>query len=711
MKHLTRIFIVCLVISVFTTACSKKEAPRITYPVTQKVDHVDDYHGTQVSDPYRWLEDMNSPETAKWVEAQKKVTEQYLSAIEIRSRIKARLIELWNYERYSTPSKEGDYYVFTKNDGLQEQSVVYLQEGLTGKPEVLLDPNTFSKDGSISLRTRKLSRDYKYLGYGISRGGSDWREFFVMEVKTRKKLSDHINWVKFSGLSWYKNGFFYSRFDKPKESEKFKAKIQDQKIYYHQLDTPQSRDKLIFQDKKNPKRGYYTRVTDNEKYMAITVWEGAANHNYLYYKKLGTDPDSPMTPLIDKPLGYFSFVEEINDAFLVSTDYEAPNYKLILIDVKKPGKENWKTIIPESTDKLQSVSCVGGRLIASYLKDANTRVSVFDLEGKKIGDVQLPGIGTARGFSGKKEDDEVFYSFSSFTVPSTIYRYNVKENRSFLFREPAVKFNPDDFETKQVFYESKDNTKVPLFIIYKKGIKLTGQNPAMLYGYGGFNSTIRPRFNLSIIPLLEHGGIYAVACLRGGGEYGEKWHRAGMLGNKQNVFDDFIAAAEYLVRSGYTSPGRLAIRGTSNGGLLVGAVMNQRPDLFKVAIPQVGVMDMLRFHKFTIGWAWVGEYGSSENPGQFQFLYKYSPLHNIKEGLDYPATLVTTADHDDRVFPAHSFKYIATLQEKYKGTNPVLIRIETKVGHGGGTSTSKSIDLYTDIYSFMLYNMNIKPGT
>jgi prolyl oligopeptidase len=427
----------------------------------------------------------------------------------------------------------------------------------------------------------------------------------------------------------------------------------------------------------------------------------------VYYKKLGTDPESPVTPLIDKPLGYFTFVDEIDGAFLLSTDCEAPNYRLVLVDAAKPGKENWKIIIPESTDKLQRVSCVGGRLIASYLKDAITAVSVFDLGGKKLGDVQLPGIGTVRGFGGKKEDNEVFYSFSSFTVPGTIYRYNVKENQSFLFREPAVKFNPDEFETKQVFYESKDRTKVPLFIIYKKGIRLNGENPTMLYGYGGFNSNIGPRFSISAVPLLEHGGIYAAACLRGGGEYGEKWHRAGMLENKQNVFDDFIAAAEYLVRSGYTSPGRLAIRGVSNGGLLVGAVMNQRPDLFKVAIPQVGVMDMLRFHKFTIGWAWTGEYGSSENPGQFPFLYKYSPLHNIKEGLDYPATLVTTADHDDRVFPAHSFKYIATLQEKYKGKNPVLIRIETKVGHGAGTSTSKSIDLYTDIYAFMLHNMKI----
>jgi prolyl oligopeptidase len=708
MKKNTKMIVFCLVLGLFIFVSTGAQEPPIKYPVTKKVDQVDDYFGTKVEDPYRWLEEMNSPETRQWINAQVEVTEKYLSSIEFRPRLKARFTELWNYEKYSRPSKEGEYYVFSKNDGLQEQDVVYMQKGPEGKPEVLLDPNTFSKDGSVSLAGMSFSKDNKYLSYGISRGGSDWREYYVMEVKSREKMSDHIQWVKFSTSSWYKDGFFYSRYNEPpKDANKLKIKVQDQKIYYHKQGTPQSEDKLIFQDSRNPQRIYIGSTTDDEKYLLITVLEGSADHNLFYYKNL--EKDSPVTPVIDKPIGHFNVVDETSGKFLLVTDYEAPNYKLVLIDPEKPQKEHWETIIPESTDKLDFVSYVGGRLIASYLKDANTRVSVFDVKGKKLYDVQLPGIGTAWGFAGKREDNEVFYTFTSFTTPAAIYRYNIKENKSELFRKSNAKFNAEAYETRQVFYESKDKTRVPLFIVHKKGLPMSGQNPTMLYGYGGFNVPIRPSFRISIIPLLENGGVYAVACLRGGDEYGEKWHRAGMLEKKQNVFDDFIAAAEYLVRTGYTSPQKLAIMGASNGGLLVGAVMNQRPDLFKVAIPDVGVMDMLRFHKFTIGWAWVGEYGSSENPEQFKYLYKYSPLHNIKAGVEYPATLVNTADHDDRVFPAHSFKYIATLQEKYKGKNPVLIRIETQVGHGAGTATSKSIQLYTDIYSFMFYNMNIKP--
>jgi prolyl oligopeptidase len=705
MKYIAKIIIVCLVLSGSVFIFAEKKP--ITYPVTKKVDHVDDYFGTNVNDPYQWLEDVNASETADWVNAQKKVTDNYLAGIEFRSKMKSRLTELWNYERYSAPAKEGDYYTFFKNDGLQEHSVVYIQKGLNGTPEVLLDPNTFSKDGSVSLSDVEFSNDQKYASYGISRGGSDWREFFVMEVKTRKKLDDHIEWVKFSGMSWYKEGFFYSRYDKPKETEKLKAKNEFQKLYYHKVGTPQSEDKLIYQDKENPKRGFYGFVSDSKKYLGIFVWEGSANYNLLYYKNL--EIDSAVLPIIDKTLANFWPVDEIDDWFLVRTDYEAPNGKLIFIDPKNPQKENWKVVIPESKDKMESVSHVGGRLIVSYLKDANTSVSVYDLKGKKLHDIQLPGVGTAVGFDGRREDTEVFYTFTTFTMPATIYRYKIKENKSELFRKSNVKFDPDKFETRQVFYESKDKTRIPLFITHKKGLKLNGQNPTLLYAYGGFNISTRPSFHLSIIPLLENGGVYAEACLRGGGEYGEEWHRAGMFEKKQNVFDDFIAAAEYLITSGYTSSKKLAIYGGSNGGLLVGAVTNQRPELFKVAISAVGVMDMLRYHKFTIGWAWASEYGSSDNPEQFKYLYKYSPLHNIKEGLNYPAVLVTTADHDDRVFPAHSFKYISALQEKYKGENPVLIRIETKVGHGAGSATSKTIDLYTDIYSFMLYNMDIKP--
>jgi len=699
-----KIIVFCLLFSGFILA----KKPVITYPVSKKVDRVDDYFGTKVAAPYRWLEDMNSTATAQWIEAQRSVTNQYFSQITFRSKFKSRLTELWNYESYSTPEKEGEYYIFKMNDGSREQSVVYMQKGLKGKPEVLIDPNRFSKDGSISLQDYAFSKDQKYVCYAVSPSGSDWRELFVMEVKTRKKLKDHIKWAKFTDLSWYKNGFFYSRYDKPKENEKLKAKVESQKLYYHLAGTPQSQDKLVYQDRKNSRLGFSGEVTDNEKYLVIYVWEGASDHDTIYYKNLETG--SAVTPVIDKNLrGHFTFVDEIDDRFLVITDYKAPNYKLVLIDPQRPQTNNWKVVIPESTDKLEAVSCVGDRVVALYLKDANSALSVFDLEGKKLYDIKLPGIGTVRAFNGKKDEIEAFYSFSSFIVPKTIYRFNVKENKSEVFRKPDVKFDPGRFETRQVFCESKDKTRVPLFIVHQKGIKLNGNNPTMLYAYGGFNASMKPRFRLHIIPLLESGGVYVTACLRGGGEYGEEWHRAGMLEKKQNVFDDFIAAAQYLIKSGYTSPQKLAIQGGSNGGLLVGAVMNQRPELFRVAIPGVGVMDMLRFHKFTIGWAWAGEYGSSENAQHFKFLYEYSPLHNIKEGIEYPATLVTTADHDDRVFPAHSFKYVAALQEKYKGKNPVLIRIDTKAGHSGASALSGKIARYADIYSFMLYNMKVKP--
>ena len=683
-----------------------EEAP-LKYPVAKKVDHTDDYFGTKVADPYRWMEDTKSDDTVAWINAELALTDQYLSAIPFRTKIKDRLTELWNYERYSAPQKIGDHYIFRKNNGLQEQSVIYIQKGLDGKPEVLLDPNTFSKDGSISLGGINFSKDYRYMSYMTSTGGSDWRDLYVMEVQSRKLLTDHLQWIKFSFPSWYKDGFFYSRYDEPpKDADNLKISLQNQKLYYHKLGTPQSEDKLIYQNPDNPKQGFFGFVPEEEKYLIISVWQGGTDYNLLYYKNLETD--SPVTPIIADFIGHFNISDVIGDKFLLTTDYEAPNYKCVLVDPLKPQKENWETVIPESTDKLEGASLVGGKLIAEYLKDANTKVSIFDEKGKYLYDVQLPGIGTAGGFGGKKEDNEVFYTFTSFTTPPMIYHYDIKANKSTLFRQAAVKFNPEDFETRQVFYESKDKTRVPMFITYKKGLKLDGHNPTMLYGYGGFNVAMIPVFQVSLIPLLEKGGVYASACIRGGSEYGEKWHAAGTLDKKQNVFDDFIAAAEYLIREKYTSPERLAINGGSNGGLLVAAVTNQRPDLFKVAIPQVGVMDMLRFQKFTIGWAWVSDYGSSDNPEQFKFLYAYSPIHNIKEGVEYPAIMATTADHDDRVFPAHSFKYIAALQEKYKGKNPILIRIETKVGHGAGTSTSKYIDLFADMYAFMFYNMNLK---
>ncbi len=704
MRHLikTIVIIFLLLLAIFCISCSEKTV--LQYPVTKKSDQVDDYFGTKVKDPYRWLEDIDSSETGKWLELQEKTREQYFSRIGFREKLKERLTALANFERYSAPSKEGEFYVFWKNNGLQEQNVLCIQKGLTGKPEVLLDPNTFSKDGSVYLVFTSFSKDQRYLGYGISRGGSDWTEYYVMEVQTREKLADCIQWTKSYGISWYKDGFFYSRFDEPGNSEKLKEKNEFMKVYYHKLGSKQSADQLIYQDTGNPRLRFPVQVTNDEKYLVINGRENIGSQNFLYYKDLGTD--SSVFPLNDKLQGHFEFVDEIDDYFLVTTDLAAPYKKLILMDPKNPQKDHWKEIIPESANKMESVACVGGRLIVSYLKDAYTAVSVFNLEGEKLHDVRLPDIGTVYGFSGKQEDNEVFYTFESFTIPPTIYRYNIRENKSELFREFAIKFDPDKYETRQVFYESKDKTKIPMFIVYPKGLKLDGKNPTLLNGYGGFNVSWTPYFVYPWIPWLENGGIYAQACLRGGGEYGEEWHRAGMLEKKQNVFDDFIAAAEYLIASGYTSPQRLAINGGSNGGLLVGAVLTQRPDLFAAAVPDAGPYDMLRSQKFTIGGLIAAELGSSDNPGQFNYLYKYSPLHNIHEDRNYPAILVTTGDHDDRVFPAHSYKFVATLQEKYKGRNPVLLRVDKNAGHGV-SNLSKTIEYYSDIISFILYNCGI----
>lgn len=688
-------------------AAEAKKQP-LKYPETKKGEQMDEYHGVKVADPYRWLEDMNSDDTKNWVQTQAKFTNDYLSAIPFREAIKKRFTELWNYEKYSQPFRlKDDTYIFFKNNGLQEQSVMYIQKGLEGKPEVLLDPNALSADGSVSLAGFDFSNDYKYLTYGVSRGGSDWNEYFVMNIETREKMTDHIKWMKFSNTSWYKDGFYYSRYDEPKEGEQLKAQNVFQKVYYHKLGTPQSEDKLVYEDKTNPQLGFNVGVSDDEKHMFLYLWEGSAVHNMFYYKSLekGTDYQK----IVNEKIGTFGVVDVVDNAILAVTNYNAPNYRLIAIDLAKPEKQNWRDVIPESTDKLNSVSYVGGKLIASYLKDATTRIYIHELTGKRLYEVELPGVGSAGGFGGKKEDMEVFYTYTSFITPPVIYRYDIAANKSTLFRKANIKFNSGDYETKQIFYKSKDGTSIPMFIAYKKGLKLDGNNPALLTAYGGFNVSMRPSFNITAIPLLDNGGVFAMACLRGGGEYGEEWHKNGMLDKKQNVFDDFIAAAEYLIAEKYTSSKKLAIQGGSNGGLLVGAVINQRPELFAVAFPMVGVMDMLRFHKFTIGWAWASEYGSSDNADQFKYLMPYSPLHNIREGMNYPATLVTTADHDDRVFPAHSFKYISQLQAKHKGDNPVLIRIETKVGHGAGTSTSKAIELYSDLYAFTFYNMGITP--
>lgn len=675
----------------------------INYPVSKKVEQVDNYFGVKVEDPYRWLEDDNSSETNEWVKAQNEVTFNYLEKIPFREKIKQRLTEIWDYEKYGQPFKEGDNYYFYKNDGLQEQYVVYRQKDLDGNAEVFIDPHTFSKDNTIRLRGLYFSKDYKYCGYGVTNSGSDWREFFVMNADTKEKLRDHLQWIKFSGMAWYKDGFFYSRYDEPKENKKLKACNEYQKLFYHKLGTKQAEDLLIYQDTANPKYGFGSSVTEDEKHLVISIWKGTSK-NMVYYKDL--ENDSEIIPVIDSFYADHYFIDNTDDGFLFMTNHEAPNYKLVLIDPKNPSEDHWKTIIPAQEFVMSNVNFVSGKLIVNYLKDAITLVSVYTHSGEKLYDIDLPGVGTVWGFSGKRKDSEVFYTFSSYTQPPTIYKYDIIKNKSTLLKKPKVNFDIDNFETKQVFYPSKDGTKIPLFVTYKKGIDLKGNNPALLSGYGGFQSPVRPYFSLTIIPLLEKGFIYCVAGLRGGNEYGEEWHKAGMLENKQNVFDDFIYAAKYLFDNGYTSPDKIGIRGASNGGLLVGACMTQKPEMFKVALPDVGVLDMLRFHKFTIGHAWVAEYGSSDDKSQFEYLHKYSPLHNVKAGTKYPATLITTADHDDRVFPAHSFKFAATMQGKLERSNPILIRIATNIGHGTET-TSKVINKYTDLWSFLLYNVDV----
>jgi len=697
-----------LFILIFISALSlQAQNSKIKYPAAKKVNQIDDYSGTKITDSYRLLESTKSPETKKWVDAENKVTEDYLSKIPFRDAIRNRLTELWNYKKYTAPVKAGNYYFYSKNDGLQQQNVIYIQNGLDGNPELFLDPNKLSTDGSVSLGEWEISKDNKYFSYGISKGGSDWREFYVMDIQSKQLTKDTIKWAKFTGTAWYKDGFFYGAYSKPDSGQELKSKNVFQKLFYHKLGTSQSVDKLIVEDKEHPKRGFSAQVTDDERYLIITVWEGSASHVRIWYKDLSTDRE--IIKLFDKDDANYYLVDNIDDKLIISTDLETPKNKVVLVDLKNPSKENWTTIIPETKNVIQSVSLVGGELFVIYMKDAANTVSVFLPDGKYLYDIQLPSLGTVTGFSGKNSDKETFYTFTSFTYPATIFRYDIENNKSFLFKKPDIKFDMDAYETKEIFYESKDGTKIPLFIIHKKGLKLDGNNPALLTGYGGFNISEQPGFNITRIPLLENGVVYALACLRGGGEYGEEWHKAGMLDKKQNVFDDFIAAAEYLIKNKYTNHDKLAIQGGSNGGLLIGAVMNQRPDLFKVAFPMVGVMDMLRYQGFTIGWAWVSEYGSSDKGDQFKYLIKYSPLHNIKKGVSYPATMITTADHDDRVVPGHSFKYAATLQEMNEGNNPILIRIETQVGHGAGTSTSKAIELNTDLWSFLFYNMRLIP--
>lgn len=686
-------------------------AQTISYPQTKKVDHTDTYFGTKVGDPYRWLEDDNSAETAAWVEAQNKVTFGYLENIPYRQQVKQRLESLFNYPKYTAPFHRGETYFFYKNDGLQNQSVLYIQRGLDGTPEVLIDPNTLSADGTARLGTLSLTKDGKRVVVGISQSGSDWQNYYVMETATKTYFPDTLRWIKVSGAAWFGNGFFYSRYDAPEKGKELSSKNVNQRVYYHRVGTPQSADELVYEDPANPERFNNVGVTDDQRYAILSMSERGKGKegNALFYRDLRKS-EKTFRPIVAE-IGEFSYgiIDNIGDKLLIRTNKNAPNGKVILVDLQNPAEENWKEVLPEKPEPLQGTSSVGGKLIVTYLKDVSTRAYVYDLNGKLENEITLPALGIAGGFGGEKEDTFVFYTFTSFTFPPTIYKYDLVTKTSTLYRAPSISnFNPSDYVTEQVFFKSKDGTKVPMFIVHKKGLERNGTNPALLYGYGGFNISTTPGFNPLRLALLEQGFVYASANMRGGGEYGEQWHKAGTKLNKQNVFDDFIAAAEHLIANKYTSPSMLAIQGGSNGGLLVGAVINQRPDLFKVALPAVGVMDMLRFHKFTIGWNWIPDYGSSDNRDEFEALYKYSPLHNIKEGLNYPATLITTADHDDRVVPAHSFKYAATLQEKHKGTNPVLIRIQTRSGHGA-SSTTKALEETADLYSFTFYNMGIVP--
>ena len=683
---------------------------RPSYPVTKKVEHVDKYHGVEVADPYRWLEDENSADTAAWVEAENRVTFSYLEKIPFRAQIAARLEKLYNYPKYSAPSRRGEYFIFSKNDGLQNQNVLYIQKGLKGTPEVLFDPNKLSADGTSRLGVFAPSKDGKMAVYGVSKGGSDWQEYYVMDVASKQTQADHLEWVKVSGAAWAGNGFYYSRYPAPEAGKSLTSKNTNHQVFYHKLGTDQAADELIYEDKANPERFHTVSTTDDERFAILVISDRGKGKrgNSLFFRDLSRG-DKTFTPIVAE-IGddSYSVIDNVGDKFLVETDHNAPNGRIFLFDPKQPEEKNWKDIVPEKPEPLQSTGTAGGKLFVTYLKDVTTRAYVYSLDGKLENEIKLPGLGASSGMGGWPDDKFVFYTYTSFNSPPTIYQYDLASKKSTVFRSPEIPgFNANDYETKQVFYPSKDGTKVPMFLVYKKGLKLDGNNPTLLYGYGGFNVNTSPSFSSLRTALLEQGVVYASANLRGGGEYGEKWHEAGTKLKKQNVFDDFIAAAEYLIANKYTSSEKLAIQGGSNGGLLVGAVMNQRPELFKVAIPQVGVMDMLRFHKFTIGWNWIADYGSSDNADEFKAIYAYSPLHNIKVAK-YPATLITTADHDDRVVPAHSFKYAATLQAAQTGDAPVLIRIDTKSGHGA-SNTKKAIETTADIYSFLLYNLGVTP--
>jgi prolyl oligopeptidase len=675
---------------------------KLPYPESKTVDQIDDYHGTRVADPYRWLEDVDSDETHAWIRAQNKVTFEYLEQIPQRRMYKDRLTKIWNYPRFGTPFKKGGRTFYFKNDGLQNQSVLFVQDSDTAAPRILLDPNSLSEDGTVSLGELSISDDGNWLAWSSSVSGSDWRTWWVRDITTGKDLDDKIQWSKFSTAAWDHGakGFYYSRYDAPAEGEAFEGANYFQKLYYHWRGTDQSLDQLVYERTDQKEWGFQGQVSEDGQYLIVSVWQGTSRHNRLYYLDLEI-PGAKMEKLLDDYDASYNFLHNEGPVFYLQTNLEASRERIIAIDINHPARGDWKTLIPESKDPIDGVSVLDNSFIVTYMHDVVNVVRIFGFDGLPKGEIDLPGLGSCGGFSGKSQETESYYSFDSYLSPGTIYHHDFVSGKSAIFREPGIDFDFSGYETHRVFYPSKDGTRIPMFLVHKKGLTLDGSNPTVLYGYGGFNISLSPGFSISILPWIEQGGVYAVANIRGGGEYGEQWHQGGTLKNKQNVFDDFIAAAEYLVAEGYTNSQKLAVYGGSNGGTLVGAVINQRPELFAAAIPAVGVMDMLRFQRFTIGWAWTSDYGSSEDPDMFPVLYGYSPYHNLTEGVEYPAVMVTTADHDDRVVPGHSFKYAARLQACQAGKRPALIRIQTKSGHGAGKPTTMVIEEVADRYAFL----------
>ena len=691
-----------IAMTIFSTTAS---AQGINYPATPRDNTVDEYFGTKVANPYRWLENDTSAQTAQWVEAENAVTNAFLNRIPQRKKLLERLRQVANYEKSGIPFEKHGKWYFYKNDGLQNQSVMYVMDQLGGTPRVFLDPNTLSDDGTVALQSVSFSHNGKYVAYGISRSGSDWLEFYVLDAATGKPLDDHIMWAKFSSAAWQGDGFYYSAYD-PVEGKELSSVNECHKIYYHRIGTPQSDDELFYMNPAYPKRFYGVGVNEEETIMVLYE-SGAGAGNNLFVKDL-RKPNSQFLQMTSDMDYQYEFVDNIGDKMILQTNYGADKGKVVVADLHDPGIDHWQTLIAEREGVVESTDVIDGRILVTYTQDASTHAYLYTLDGKELREVKLPSVGSA-GFSGKKNRKECFYSFSSFTVPGSIYQYDLDTGESTLYKAPQLSFRTSDFVSEQVFFTSKDGTRVPMFITYKKGMKRNGKNPTLVYGYGGFNIGLTPSFSAMRIPFLERGGIYVMVNLRGGNEYGEEWHQAGTKMRKQNVFDDFIAATEWLIDQHYTSPEKVAIQGGSNGGLLVGACMTQRPDLFAVAIPQVGVMDMLRYHKFTIGWNWAPDYGTSDDSREmFEYLLGYSPLHNLRPGTAYPATLVTTADHDDRVVPAHSFKFAATLQACQTGSNPVLIRIDTKAGHGGGKPMAKVLEEQADIYGFIMYHLKMK---